>query len=250
MQNKNLKFKQLIFSSPIYGALFSALIVFLCAILLTPAKAQLLNETKMYIKKIQLKDISQLASLIKSSSIKAELKVEAINRIEYLARKNPEQVYKMGKKLIKDIRESLRGHQTDTQTNFNYKIRQAACDLLSAFNSKEIAPTSISEIRNLFLSDSSHKVQISCARALGDFKETPDLASKVLLEKLNSILEVAQKKDKSYYYDDGVKMLVIIRSIGNLASKSSFLTLMKVLQSGLSVPIKKEAEAAIEKIKW
>ena len=211
--------------------------------------SQPLADTESYIRKINLKHIGQLLAMLDSADIKVDLKVKALHRITVLMKKNPSKIDKFSGKVISQIRSLVKQHATDTQTNFNYKVRQATCGTLGRFNTKKSSARAIAEIRKLFLNDTNGKVKTACARVLGDFGVVPDLATKVLVERLNDMLE-KNKKAAQISHESSVPMIVILRSIGKLSSKTAFIPLMKVLQSGYPVAVKKEAEEAMEKISW
>ena len=210
---------------------------------------QPLADTESYIRLITIDNISQLVSMIGAKDIKVELKVKSLHRIIDLIKKNPSKKNSLSKKIIPKIRSLIKNHSQDTRKNFNYQIRQAACSTLGIFNSKDSAPKAISEIRHLLTKDKNRKVRTSCARVLGDFKAVPDLATKVLLKSLNSILR-EDKLSKKLTHEISVNLIIILRSIGNLGSKSAFIPLMRVLQSGYPAVVKKEAEEAMERIHW
>ncbi len=211
--------------------------------------AQPLTDTESYIRRIKIDNIVQLISIISSDDIKIDLKVKSLHHIIALIRQNPSEKDSLSKKIIPRIRSLIRSHAEDTKQGFSYQIRQAACSTLGVFNSKDSAPKAIGEIRYLLMKDKNHRVRTSCARVLGDFKAVSDLATKVLLERLNHILK-EDKLGKQITYEISVNLIIILRSIGRLASKTAFIPLMRVLQSGYPVSVKKEAEEAMERINW
>ena len=231
--------------------LFFVVLAFIFASSLNSVRlfAQPLVDTDNYIRLITIDNIFQLVSMIGAKDIKVELKVKSLHRIIDLIKKNPSKKDSLSKKIVPKIRSLIKNHSQDTRKNFNYQIRQAACSTLGIFNSKDSAPKAISEIRHLLTKDKNQKVRTSCARVLGDFKAVPDLATRVLLESLNSILK-ADKLSKKITHEISVNLIIILRSIGNLGSKSAFIPLMRVLQSGYPVVVKKEAEEAMERIQW
>ena len=206
------------------------------------------SKIESIIENIEINNISQLIDLAQAKGIRAEVKVKALHRISHLFRRNKNKKNLPAIKTVKQLGKVARLNSQDRGSNFLYKVRQAVCSTLSMINSKEVSPFSIGEIQTLLLKEKNDRVRVSCFHALGNFRVAGDLASKVLLEQLKTIYK--QGKISEISHESTIQLIVIIRSLGELASRSAFIPLMKILQSKYPISLKKEAEKAIEKISW
>ncbi|MCE9501241.1 MAG: hypothetical protein K8R21_12210 [Leptospira sp.] len=196
------------------------------------------------IERIKLKDIDQLLQLAADAEIVPMVKERAINRIGVLLNENPAEAEKQ-QNVITAMSNAITQNTTDSPAKPTYKVRSAACICLRVFDRTPMAVSAIEIVRKTMMEDKSLDVVSACAHSLGDFSLNSAPATKAILERLNRDYS---KENRS---SEDIRVIsIIINSLGRLGSKQAFIPLMKVIQSGFPVSIKKEAQIAIDKLKW
>lgn len=207
--------------------------------------AQGLNrEHGEHLKYIQAEDIDMLFELLEDEDVTAELKAKGVARIGTIYRERPKALDKNADEIF-NIIISVRDAAKKQPSKAEDDLRSECALTLGIFAKTPKASQAISELRGSLMDDPNYRVNSSSAHILREFTENSSAANKVLIEKLNVFLKQSILKE-----DDVRLTYTILSSMGTLGEKRSFISLMRVLQSGYPVYVKKAAEEAIGSIDW
>ncbi|MCC6275774.1 MAG: HEAT repeat domain-containing protein [Leptospiraceae bacterium] len=196
------------------------------------------------IEKLTIKDVDQLIQLMQDKEIVPSAKARAINRVAVLYQHQAQEIEKQ-QNLITVLAGVIDQNKADSPSSPQYKVRSAACLALRIFDPSTHANAAIDAVKKPLLEDSHLDVLTACAHSLGDFNRNSIPATKALLERLSKDYT---KENRSS--EDVRTVSVVVNALGKLGSKQSFIPLMKVLQSGYPVSVKKEAQIAIDRLRW
>lgn len=212
----------------------------------TVVKAQnALNRSQSeHLKYIQVEDVDMLFELLEDKSVTTKLKSKGMARLGSIYREHPKELEKNADRVLNLITE-IRDQHNKQANDEDDELRRECVLALGIFASGSKAPQAIEEISKSLNDDPAYTVNSSAAHILREFKNNSSEANNVLIKKLDSFLK------KTVLTENDLKTtFTVISSMGTLGQKRSFIPLMRVLQSGFPVYIKKAAEEAIGSIDW
>ena len=99
------------------------------------------------------------------------------------------------------------------------------------------------KLHNQIISETSGDVAGTCITVISDFEERKDQTTKLLIGIIHTEL-----KKKRVDEEDTELMLSVIEALGIFKSKSSYIPLMKLLDSKYSIEVKNNAKEVLESI--
>jgi len=123
-------------------------------------------------------------------------------------------------------------------------LRESACQALGRFSDLPESEKLVAPMGKILREDNHEEVRLACARSLAHFYKDSNSATTELVTALNIELE------KGPQADNVTVATAIIRSLGGLRDRRGFVPLMKVIQSRFPTSTKREAQRALENIKW
>jgi len=190
------------------------------------------------------KGIEELSKLLSDPNVRIEEKQLAVDRLGVIAR----QIYGDNPDFpAEKIYNPLFGVLTpNDKENYHKELRLHICRALGNFSVHKKGIDAIFPVlgRRLLDDNEDEEVKIEAARSLGRFWNHSSLASTELINSLNKELARGPQPDN-------VRLITaVIQSLGALGDKRAFVPLMKVIRSNFPTGVKKEAQAALESIKW
>lgn len=197
--------------------------------------------TAMIFNRIGLSGSGELAKALSDPEVRPEDKTIVIRRLGELSKElkanksvPPSQLYNpiLG---VMVPQNSIQDH---------HLLRIAACETLALFADFSDAGNLISPLGTRVKSDPHEEVRLAAARALGRFYKNRQNASGLLVEALTRELGRGPQADN-------VRLVgALIRSLGGLQDKRAFVPLMRVIKSPFPTYTKREAQRALENLKW
>lgn len=207
--------------------------------LTAPAFAQ---ESTCYIfNRIPVTGVDEIAKQLSDPKVRLEDKSCAVSRLGELSRELVNNKNVAPSSIYNPILGSL---APQTQTADHHILREAACQALARFSDLPESERLIQPLGKVVKEDSHEEVRLACARALSRFYKDAAGATTELVAALNSELERGPQADNV------TVATAIIRSLGSLRDRRSFVPLMRVIQSRFPTSTKREAQRALENIKW
>lgn len=194
---------------------------------------------------INLDNLDMLVKMLEDKTVTTELKVRTIQRMMTLFRNNPTEADKKSTAFIQSYKKAVQDHKKDSWPDEHFKLRVKVCQATGELREASVSENAVSLLKETLDNDKNMQVQIACAQSLGTFDKNKDIATDALINKLTTMLSDGVDNQQKVALAS-----VIIGSLGKLGEKKSFIPLMKVLQSGFPMEVKKEAEHSIEKIQW
>lgn len=208
-------------------------------VLASPAFAQ---ESTCYVfNRIPITGIDEIAKQISDPRVRVEDKSCAVSRLGELARELVNRKDIAPSSLYNPILGAL---APQAQSNEHHLIRESACQALGRFADLGESDKLVGPMGKVVKEDSNEEVRLSCARSLSRFYKDAPTATTELVTALNAELE------KGPQADNVTVATAVIRSLGSLRDRRGFVPLMRVIQSRFPTATKREAQRALENIKW
>lgn len=199
------------------------------------------QEATVYVNRVNLNGVDQLASALSDPDIRINEKVQVVKRIGELSKRIPSSDVPASK-LYNPLLGALRPQKS---VDGHHVLRQTICENLALFAKLDGSEQLVGPLgRTLNDSDEKPDVRIAAARSLGYFTKSSSAATSELMKALEREL------DRGPTDDNGGVVAAIISSVGALGEKKAFVPLMKVVQSSFPTYCKKEAQRALESIRW
>lgn len=206
--------------------------------------AQGLNrEHGEHLKYIQAQDVDMLFDLLNDDSVTLVLKTKGMARLGAIYRERPDALDKDADEVFNVIISTRNKYNKDAKEE--NALRKESVLALGIFSKNAKAEQAIDEAKGSLANDKSYQVNSSAAHILREFKDNAGKANNVLIAKLDESLK------KTVWTENDLRLtFTVISSMGALGEKRSFIPLMRVLQSGYPIYVKKAAEEAIGSIDW
>lgn len=211
----------------------------LLAALAGPAAAQ---ESTCYIfNRIPITGAEEIAKQLSDPKVRLEDKACGVSRLGELSRELMNRRDVAPSSLYNPILGAL---APQTQVPEHHVLRENACQALARFGDLPESDKLIAPLGKVLKEDSHEEVRLACARALSRFFKDAPLATQELVNALNSEIE------KGPQADNVTVTTAVVRALGGLRDRRSFVPLMRVIQSRFPTSTKREAQRALENIKW
>lgn len=206
--------------------------------------AQGLNrEHGEHLKYIQAQDVDMLFDLLNDDSVTLPLKIKGMARLGAIYRERPDALDKNADEVFNVIISTRDKYNKDAKEE--NELRRESVLALGIFSKNARADQAIDQVNGSLTKDKNYQVNSSAAHILREFTNNAKKANNALIAKLDESLK------KSVWSEDDLRLtFTIISSMGSLGEKRSFIPLMRVLQSGYPIYVKKAAEEAIGSIDW
>ncbi len=200
------------------------------------------DSTAHAISRVGLTGIDELAKTISDPVVRIEEKEEAVRRLGELAK----QLY-----VRKDIPASrlynpiLGVMSPQENVRHHHILRIAACEALAEFANADGSAALLDSLGKVLSNLNEHEeVRLAAARSLGRFQKDGAQATDQLVAALTKEVERGPTSNNV------TVTTAIVKGLSNLRDRRSFVPLMRVIQSGFPTYTKKEAQKALENIKW
>lgn len=191
--------------------------------------------------RIPLEGHAELSKMLSDPKVDITSKRAAIERIgelskDLLSRKDisPSKLYN-----------PLLGVLTPQKIEGHHVLRGVACKVLGRFSDLAGGATLVGPLAKVVRNSREHQdVRVEAARALGLFKKQPAAVVEALVSALDAEVKRGPQKDNVRITS------AVITSLGVMGDKRAFVPLMRVLRSGFPLDTKRNAQAAMEALKW
>lgn len=215
---------------------------FLFAVLLAAASPAMAQESTCYIfNRIPVTGVDEIAKQLSDPRVRLEDKACGISRLGELSRELMNRKDIAPSSLYNPILGAL---APQTQVPEHHVLRENACQALARFGDLPESEKLIAPLGKVLKEDSHEEVRLACARALSRFFKDAPAATQELVNALNSEIE------KGPQADNVTVTTAVVRALGGLRDRRSFVPLMRVIQSRFPTSTKREAQRALENIKW
>lgn len=196
------------------------------------------------IKQLTEKELDLLQMLLEDTELTAEVKSCAVYQTGKVLAfySQTEKNYSMQKQLSA-LQEIYQKHLDDRVNPQNYQVREAICYALAGFENSPESQKAIEFMGKIAGSDSHPTVVLACVTMLGGLTTHKALAAKSLIQILDQTL-----KQKEVEQKDITLVHLLVNALGSLEQAEAFVPLVRVLQSGYPVYVKKATERAIQNL--
>lgn len=208
---------------------------------LNSIQAQDINSSTFAVNRVGLNGIDELSKLLSDPEVRIEEKSLAVSRLGELA------TYLKYDKSVAPSRlyTPLLNALVPQQQADHHVLRYAACEALSKFGQLDGTAPLVAALGKVLQNPEEHEeVRKAAARSLSAFVNDSTLASEQLIGTLN-----AEMSNGPQANNIGVAT-ASIRSLGGLRDKRAFVPLMRVIKSNFPTHTKREAQKALENIRW
>lgn len=191
-------------------------------------------------------DTEFLMQMVESKDFSTPIKVLAVERVGQLVESGHKSVNPKVGQLYPKLSEAYDAHPEVGLPYNHEKIRRAVCLSLSQFEATDQKQPIIDIIAAKLAKEKVLLVYGSCMQALSTYiKYDPDKIVDVLLKEL---MTYGFTKEAGYTDENIAKIQSIVTAMGDTNSKKAFVPLLRVLESGLPISVKKTAEVSIDRI--
>jgi HEAT repeat protein len=210
------------------------------AIFAAPLFAQV--QTAQIFNRIPIDGASKIAEVLSDPNARLQDKVEGVYRLGELSKDLTNRKDIPASSLYNPI---LGVMVPQASMQDHHVLRMAACDALARFSSVEGAGQLLPALGRVIQNLEEHEeVRLSAARSIGKFYGNSEAAAGVLITALKREVERGPVSNNVSVTS------AIIQSLGGLREKNAFPALMTVIKSNFPTGTKREAQKALENIKW
>jgi len=206
--------------------------------------SQTIRYTIEVIRRVPLAGADQLGEMLADPGVSVTVKRHAVRRLAELSRqlRSPENENFPAEKLYRPVIRSL---EPEPDVQDHHVLREEAARALGSMHWLRDAEAFIPPLGRTARDPEEHvDVRRAAAEALGKFRENSRLASETLVKVLDAAIENGPNADN-------VRVLTaVVASLGMLREKTAFVPLMRVVNSGFPVTVKRRAEQSLENIRW
>lgn len=213
--------------------------LFLSLLAAVPAYAQ--ESTCYLFNRIPITGAEEITKQLSDPKVRLEDKSCGISRLGELSRELVSRKDIAPSSLYNPILGAL---APQTQMADHHILREVACQALARFSDLPESEKLVAPLGKVLKEDSHEEVRLACARALSRFFKDAPTATQELVNALNSEIE------KGPQADNVTVTTAVVRALGGLRDRRSFVPLMRVIQSRFPTSTKREAQRALENIKW
>jgi hypothetical protein len=192
------------------------------------------------ISKLGFKDLPILATHVENKKARPRFKILVMERMNIVLLENKSKLNENGKELI-GILSNLLDNNPDSESSYYPMIRKKSCFMLGNFRKTNFEEDAYDRILQQIKNETNLEVTGTCLGVMVNFDNYKDKTNKILIELTKVLLKKKRLDD-----EDSDLMQSIINGFAELKFKSSYIPLMKVLDSKFPVEIKNSAKEVLE----
>ncbi|MBI3396013.1 MAG: hypothetical protein HY042_09270 [Spirochaetia bacterium] len=186
--------------------------------------------------RVGLSGVDKLAEMLSDPVVRIEDKVEAVRRLELPTRKDVQ---------ASSLYNPILGAMAKQNVNQHHVLREAACQALIHFVNIDGSDKLLEPLGKVLANSGEHEeVRLSAARTLAQFSRYgPQATDQLIVALVAEVERGAQANNVNV-------VTAIVQGLLNLRDKKGFVPLMRVIQSNFPTYTKREAQKALENIRW